>query len=372
MASLRQPRKKADGTFTHSVLYKYDGQQTSLTFPTLGEAVEFRDAVNTLGVERAMRAWNVTPTKKLASKKVDGPTLSEWLKKYIASRTGVTKGCIYDYNSYLKNDIAPTVGQVPLSVLSSDDIADWVQELADRDLAPKTIANRHGFLSAGLNTAVKAHIIPSNPAAGTRLPRGEKTEMCFLTHDEYDLLRQCFTERWRPLLDFMVASGARLGEYTALKPANVNRERGTVYIGKARKRTYDAAGYEIGATKTKRSNRTIVIEKSVLDALDYSREWLFTNTVGKPIEPSSFRNNVWYPALDKANERGLTKRPRIHDMRHCCASWMITGGASLLAVQRHLGHESISTTINLYSHLDTKDAEAAAAIIGRALRRSDT
>lgn len=368
MASLRKPRPRADGTVAHSVLYQFDNQQTSATFDSAVAAEEFRDAVNSIGAERAQKAWGINPTKATA-RKVGGTTVGQWMQQYIDSRTGVTKTTLHDYSSYLKHDIAPTLGAVPLSILSSDDIADWVQGLEDRDLAAKTVSNRHGFLSAALNTAVKAGLMPSNPAAGTRLPRGEATEMLYLTHDEFAIFRNCFTEYWRPMLDFMVASGVRAGELTALKPSDVNRTRSTVYVGRAWKRTYDSTGYEIGATKTQRSVRTISIDKELLDALDYSGDWLFTTTVGTPIRTVSFRYNVWYPAVKKAKAKGLMKAPRIHDMRHTCASWMIAGGVSMFAVQKHLGHESIKTTIDKYSHLDVKDAEAAAAIIGSVLRR---
>jgi integrase len=368
MASIRK-RTRAGGTVAHAVLYELNGKQTSVTFDDQTTAEQFRDAVNSIGAERAMKAWDIAPTKKLAAPPT-GPTVEEWLGRYIDSRTGVAKSTIYDYTSYVKHDIAPTLGKIPLSILSSDDVVDWVQELSDRDLASKTIANRHGFLSAGLNAAVKAGLIAANPAAGTRLPRGEVAEMCFLTHDEYDILRGCFTEHWRPMLDFMVASGVRFGELSALRPADINRDRGTAFIGRAWKRTYDQAGYEVGATKTKKSVRTVSLAGHILDALDYSHEWLFTNTAGNPVRAASFRNNVWYPAVTKANAAGMAKKPRIHDMRHTCASWMIAGGASLFAVQKHLGHESIKTTIDKYSHLDVKDAEAAAAIIGNVLRRA--
>jgi integrase len=56
-------------------------------------------------------------------------------------------------------------------------------------------------------------------------------------------------------------------------------------------------------------------------------------------------------------------------MRHTCASWMIAERVPLTVVQRHLGHESIATTVNLYGHLDRKDAEAAADLIGGRLGR---
>lgn len=378
MASIR-PRKRADGTIGHTVLHKVDGRQTSLgTFDDEKEAQDFRDTVNSIGAEKAMLAWGITQTKQSA-KRSTAPTVSEWLRQYIDTRTGVTKACLYDYTSYLEKDIAPKVGAVPIDLLTPDDIAAWVNWMASRPsgkydedgepltLSGKTIANRHGFFSAALNTAVAKGLIPSNPALGTRIPRTPRAEMVCLTADEVEFFASCFTEYWRPLTRFLVASGARIGEVSGLLPSDVNRAANTVHIGKSRKRTYDDARYEMGSTKSKRSDRTISIVPAVLAELDYSKKWLFTNTVGNQLDKDSYRNNVWYPAVARARKGGLEKKPRIHDMRHTCASLMINGGASLMAVQRHLGHESISTTVNLYGHLDRKAADEAAAIIGRAL-----
>jgi integrase len=365
VASIRS-RKRADGTTAHAVLYTLNSSQTAVTFDTLQAAQEFRDAVNSIGADRAMKAWGIGQTARVQKPK--GPTTSEWCRQYIFTRTGVTKATLWDYESYVKHDIDPTIGEIPLTVLSRDDVGEFVQSMVEKDLAGKTMANRHGFLSAALNAAVKAELIPSNPAAGTRLPRTERAEMVFLTADEYALLWEGFLPRWRPLIDFMVMSGLRFGELSALKPSDVNQARGTVYVGRAWKRTYGHPRYELGVPKTKKSIRTINVDPAVLQALDYSSEFLFTNNVGKPIHGSQFRNGVWYPSVDRAKQLGLTKSPRIHDMRHTCASWMIAEGIALPTIQRHLGHESISTTVNLYGHLDRKDAENAAATIGKRLR----
>lgn len=370
-------RNRAGGKTSVVVLYELpDGTQTSATFYTGNldddrrEAHEFKTAVNTIGAEKAMKAWGINPSKRsISSPKSKAPTVAAWLQTYIDTRTGVTKSTLFDYRSYLKNDIEPVLGKIPIDLLTDEDIAGWVQGLAERKLAGKTIANRHGFLSAALNTAVPKHI-PANPAIGTRIPRTERKEMCFLTHDEFDLLLNCIDERWQPMVRFMVASGCRLGELTALRPADVDRVSRRVWIGRGWKRTYEKGhGYEIGATKTKKADRPVVIDRDVLDALDYSGEWLFANPDGSPVVHVVWRKNVWYPAIQKAQKLGLMKKPRIHDIRHTCASWMIAGGADMYAVQRHLGHESIQTTINNYTHLDARQAEAAADIIGRALRR---
>ena len=64
----------------------------------------------------------------------------------------------------------------------------------------------------------------------------------------------------------------------------------------------------------------------------------------------------------------LTKRPRVHDLRHTHASWMIAQGTDLFVLQRRLGHESITTTTDTYSHLLPDQQRAAAQAAGRALR----
>lgn len=370
MASIRGPRR-ADGT-GWAVLYQYNHQQTSTTFDTEPDAEKFRDAVNAIGAEKAMKAWGITPTQR-AAKKSAGVTVAEWVRKYIDSRSGITKATRYDYDAYLRNNIAPSIGDIPLELLSRDDVSSWVEEMFEENSegkrpAGKTLANRHGLLSASLNAAVRAGLIPVNPALGTRIPRTEREEMTILTHKEFDILLEGFTEYWRPLVRFMVLSGARFGEIAALRPSDVNVDAGTVHIGRAFKRTYQkGAAYELGPTKTKRSVRTIDIAKTDLQKLDYSHDWLFVNTKGGPLQGVSWRTNVWYPSLERARKKGLKKKIRIHDMRHTCASWMIANGESLMVVQRHLGHESISTTVNLYGHLDRRDAQAAAERLGKAI-----
>jgi integrase len=80
-------------------------------------------------------------------------------------------------------------------------------------------------------------------------------------------------------------------------------------------------------------------------------DWLFTNS-GRgragdtgPVRIHSFNPNVWTPAVQRARDAWLTKNPRIHDLRHTCASWLIAAGRPLPAIHQHIGHESITTTV---------------------------
>ncbi len=72
-----------------------------------------------------------------------------------------------------------------------------------------------------------------------------------------------------------------------------------------------------------------------------------------------FRNHVWQRACDEA---GLDPRPRLHDLRHSHASWLLAGGADLQVVKERLGHGSIATTGKYLHTLPTADETALAAL----------
>lgn len=97
-------------------------------------------------------------------------------------------------------------------------------------------------------------------------------------------------------------------------------------------------------------------------------EWLFENSKGNPIRRQDFHNRAWSTASRVLlDEKGKGRKPRVHDLRHTCASWMIAEGIPIVVVSRHLGHEDITTTVNTYSHTDRTSGAAAAAAIGKLL-----
>lgn len=367
MASIRPAKKpRRDGRMYWSVLYRLDGGQRSTSFYSEDEAQRFKALIDAVGPAKALEAiGQQRPSPRQAI------TVTEWLNQHIDHLTGVEQYTIDKYRGYVRNDIADTIGRIPLDKLTEHDIATWVKRLAStnsrrgRPRSAKTIQNIHGFLSGALAAAVPKHI-PANPASGRRLPKGtgdtvELTDR-MLSRDEFAVLQQSFTDRWHPLLEFLVASGCRWGEAAALKPDDVDQDAGTIRISRAWK--YSSNGYHIGPPKTKRSKRVINIDKSVLEKLDYTQAWLFTNTRGGPLRYYTFKANVWNPAALKS---GLQPVPTPHDLRHTCASWMLNAGVPIPVVSRHLGHESIQVTVDIYGDLDRTVAAAAATIMGQIL-----
>ncbi len=67
------------------------------------------------------------------------------------------------------------------------------------------------------------------------------------------------------------------------------------------------------------------------------------------------RRSFW-PLLERA---GLPHM-RFHDLRHTCASLLLAEGVHPKVVQERLGHASIATTMDTYSHvLPSLQADAA-------------
>ncbi|MCV7359157.1 tyrosine-type recombinase/integrase [Mycolicibacterium fluoranthenivorans] len=379
MASIRKVDRK-DGTVAHTVLFRLENRQRALAFNDTLSAEAFRAAIEAHGPLRAMEMHGLNPTPRRENHKTE-LTVADWVRTHIDALTGIEQYTLDKYEEYLRSDItARPIGSIPLAKLRESDIATWVDSLAAgggtgrraRPNGPKTIANKHGFLSAALNTAVKAGHIPSNPAAGRRLPKRKASqdhEMRMLTVDEYDALRTATPPPWQPMLEFMVASGMRWGEVAALQPKHVDIRQGTVRVRQAWKYS-PSSGYTLGPPKTKRSRRTINLPADVIDALDLSGDWVFTNQRdGGPVRYWAFRRYVWDSAVAAA---GLDPVPTPHDLRHTCASWMLAAGQPITTVSRVLGHENISVTADIYTDVDRTSFKAAADVMAALLKgRSD-
>ena len=73
---------------------------------------------------------------------------------------------------------------------------------------------------------------------------------------------------------------------------------------------------------------------------------MIATRTGTALRRSTFRRRVWVPALAAAR---LPPTLRFHDVRHSYATWLVSDGA-LMVVQRLMGHEQASTTLNLNVH----------------------
>ncbi|MFD6417046.1 tyrosine-type recombinase/integrase [Streptomyces sp. NPDC060194] len=396
MASIKT-YSRADGGLTYSIIWRSGGSRTGdwqrESFDDEASAKRFRDLVNGHGQQ-----WPPGWVKGKGFVTADEPPLPDaerfpvFAHAYVDLLTDISEHTRINYTRFIDNHMIPWFGELSVSdrgaKLGRDHVSRWIRDLQNgipgpghpvgtkrRPYAPKTIANLHGLLFSILQSAVTADpaLRDANPCAHTRLPKGNDTEddEVFLEPEEYAVLRQHVRADAVDIVDALVSTGLRWGEVTALQPRDFTfvSKRPTLRVQRAWKRRGEGGGTFLGSPKTKKSRRTLVLTPEQVQLFQrrclgkQPTDLLFTAPEGGAWHSGVFFAHRWKPALDAANTAGLTKRPRIHDLRHTHASWLIAGKVPLPVIQARLGHESITTTVDRYGHLlESSDDEVVAAV----------
>lgn len=375
MASIRE-RRKAGGAVSYSVLWTDSdtGKQTSYPLQSRGEAERFARLVEANGN-------SLNSVERILQKVViGGPTVAENMTRHIEMLTRAGPDQTKRYGAAITNYFSGRLGKLPVAAVEHEDVVLWVkwmqtQAYKGKPLSAKTIANHHSLLSASMETAVRLRRRLDNPCKGINLPRDEsiREKMHFMTAAESWAVVMAHPPRYQPLMAFLRGTGARFGEATALLGADfqLDIQQPTVRIEKAWKRD-GADRFYVGPPKTKKSRRSISLSPSLVTVLRPLVEaagpdgLVFTTTYGGHIKHSTFYE-FWEAALTSLGYAGSGERPRIHDMRHTHASLMLGAGMSPFELSRRLGHESIQTTVDRYSHLVPDAQFRAAEMAERAL-----
>lgn len=353
MASIQVRGPRKDGTYGYQLQWRdRDTRQPERwTFDTREEAETWKRLIEANG-NSLKQAERVADDGKLT-----GPTLAEMMHTHIKELTRVGPYQTKRYERDIKNHFA-ALGERKVKALQHEDIVAWIKYMQGKGLSAKTISNQHGFLSATMTTAVRKGVRTDSPCSGVKLPKSEATEdpIRFIDRPTWDQIIANMDKHFVPFFQLLVGTGLRFGEATALKAADFKLDgpTPTVSVTKAWKSDGNG-GYYIGPPKTKRSRRTVSLAPSTVDAIRAvieasGKDYVFKLKRGGVMRSGSTFNRAWSPALKRA---GLPKEewPRIHDIRHTNASYLIGAGMEIFALSRRLGHESVTTTMDRYSHL---------------------
>lgn len=348
------------------VRYRIGGQETSETFLRMSDAEMFRDI---LGDGRNDRVTEALAWLRAKQSDQDTATFGSWFETYLAHLSGVQPRTVDDYRAMHRRYLTG-LDNLPLTLVTRAHVAALVNQL-DRDgLSPKTIKNVIHMLSSAMGLAVDEGHISRNPTKRVRLPKqqADSDEVRFLTPDEAGALVTATPAHYQPLVAFLFGTGLRWSEATALQARHIDLDKGTVRVQRAWKRI--PGGWEIGPPKSSKSNRTVNAGVPALVAvaplLRKSTDLVFTTPRGGVVRHSNFYNRIWVPSCERA---GLDPRPSPHDCRHSFASWLISEGIGLEAVQDQLGHESYETTRKVYAHLLPAVGVAAGKAASAAMRQ---
>jgi integrase len=138
----------------------------------------------------------------------------------------------------------------------------------------------------------------------------------------------------------------------------------------------------LGEPKTKKSRRSVELTPTAVEALrtHLSRQLeemerigslyrpgglVFANEVGSIINPSNLRNRSFARLLKRP---GLPPGTRFHNLRHTCATLLLSRNVNPKIVSEMLGHSSIAITLDTYSHVLPTMQESAVRALEDALK----
>lgn len=357
--------RQNDSTGAWKVHFRRDGKSSSRSFDTEQQAEQWAAIVRAAGIDEGLRRLSDDSARRQVV------TVAEVLDHHLRHLV-VKPGTRIEYEAVARRTWLDHLGPLPVHAVTRDSIVRWVRWASeDRDppLSPKSISNAHGLLSAVMRSAVERDLIPANPCRGVRMPRDDDPhEKAWLTEEQFGRLVEELPAWYRPLVILLGATGMRFGEATALQwrdvtwtPARITVRRGWHRVG---------GGWQESSTKTRRSVRVIRIPPAAVAALEQAHAQhpdpqpdalvFVTARAHGRVWPSRFLKTTWHPARERA---GLPVEVTPHSLRDSHVAWLVARGVPLPVIQRRLGHEKITTTIDTYGHLvdDLVDASVDAA-----------
>lgn len=252
--------------------------------------------------------------------------------------------------------IVPYFGSRPINQIKAVNVKEWQNYLKKQTgrtgsrLSSGYIGTLHRELSALMNYAVKYYDLPKNPCKDAgNISGSRKRSMQFWTLEQYKKFIDTFdtADPFRIAFDALYFCGMRLGELQALTISDIDFKAHTIKISKT---FHIIAGEHITTTtKTAKGNRTIAINKTLESELRQHINRLYKPDPGTRI--FSMTSSAYGKRLKKHAAAAGIPSIRVHDLRHSHASLLINMGISPLVISERLGHEKVSTTLDIYSHL---------------------
>jgi integrase len=361
------------------------GRQTSKTFKTKREASVFLAQVTAT----KSTGGYVSPH---AGRVLFGDHGRQWMSTWNHEATTHARD-----TSIMRTHVLPQWGPWPLAKIDHMAVQTWITGLSAR-LSPATVVQCRRLASAVLRSAVRNRLIAFNPCDDVRVPKARRRDS-----DERVIERAAFRARLIPAVPdrhhgiVAVAGGCglRWGEAAGLCADAIDLDRGTLRVIRT---VIEVAGHTSFKPypKSAAGRRTVPIPAWLIEILRRhltcyplgAGDLIFANEVGGALRRTLFRSRVWRPSLVRAgqlgsitagegdgyiaqwtDEAGVRRREevdteasavklvargqagglRFHDLRHSYATWLVDDGVPPNMVQRVMGHERSSTTLDLYT-----------------------
>jgi len=315
-----------------------------------------------------------------------GDFITRWLED--SAKGDLAPRTYHNYRLQVRRHIVPALGRTKLKNLSPASIQSLYAAKLRQGSKPSSVRYIHAVLHRALEQAVRWNMIPRNPAASVDPPKLRQEEITPLDAAQArKLLDAARGDKFEALYVLSLTVGLRMGEALGLRWSDVDLDAATLRVNRQLQRMRrhgDRAGHLVFSEPKNASRRTIDLPQRAVEALRSHRKrqveeqlrvgsnWqdnglVFATIVGTPVDAQNVINRHFKPLLKRAGLPDI----RWHDLRHTCATLLLSRGTHPKYVQRLLGHASIQLTLDRYSHWMPSMGKHTASAMDDALEGKD-
>ncbi len=318
---------------------------------------------------------NELERRRIGTLRVD-EYMREWLNGY-KSQVSITT--FNAYETLVTSHITTYFSKLGMSIseITGEEINDFYAFLYERGLKGATAQRNHSLLHLAFKSAVKRRILQVNPCDQADRPRSTQYIASYFNAEDLKRLMDGLDgDPMRIPVILTAYYGLRRSEVLGIKWSAVDFAEKRISI--CHKIVEDGSELRgLDVMKTKSSYRTLPLIPFIEEILIAERnkqaemqkvlrgaynkqyaEYVCVDAIGNLISPQYITTH--FPIILK---RLGMKKIRFHDLRHSCASLMLANGVPMKMIQDWLGHSNMSTTANIYSHVDSASKLASARVI---------
>lgn len=298
--------------------------------------------------------------------------LQDWLQDI---RKKVKPTTYSGYEAEVMRKIVPYFEDKDISIvdLTAGDINEFYDDMLET-VKGITVQHYHARITSALKWAAKKKYITNFRDITDKIdrPKSEKFKASFLSEAEaIRLFNMVKGHKLELAVYFGAFYGLRRSEIVGLRWKSIDFDGNKITIEHTVTEMYkDGKKVLVAAdtTKSKASHRSLPLVPLIKDHLldlkeqqkayrkmcgrSYCKKYLnyiYLDPMGERITPQYLTD-----AFPNFTEKHGFGRIRLHDLRHTCASLLISNKMSLKHVQEWLGHSEFSITANTYAHLETE------------------
>ena len=315
---------------------------------------------------------------------------TDYLKQWLNSiKAGLEPNTVRGYTMNIERKIIPYFE--PKKFLLSELKAKHIQEfytycLNEEKLNPNTVIRYHANIRKCLQTALKQELVTSNQADLVDKPKKRKYIAKVLLPDEiFEILSYIKGTHLELPTFFSIYYGLRRSETAGLLWSNIDFKNKKITIGNSLIEGEKRELINRKKLKTKSSYRIIELIPEVENFLlnlkerqNYFKDMFKGSYNKKYLDNICVKENGELIKLDYITKKfkEITKKlgyenTHFHCLRHSFSTNMYNGGMDMKELQAWLGHSSISTTMDTYSHLLDKKIKKSAKIVEEVMKKKD-